>query len=82
MPSTHIFLTIIDKLGLHQEVRDDAISYLREEIPRKFPGIKTIPTTETKKKSIIHSVRAKNSSGYDGITSLCIPNYSTINLHL
>jgi hypothetical protein len=40
-------LTITDKLGLYQEVRGDAISFLRGGIPRKFPGIKTIPTAET-----------------------------------
>jgi hypothetical protein len=57
--NTH-FLRITDKLGLHQEVRSDAISFLREAIPRKFPGITTIPTTETEMKSIIHSLRAKN----------------------
>jgi hypothetical protein len=40
-----------------QEVR-------REAYPRKFPGIKTIPTTATEIKSTIHVLKAKNSSGY------------------
>jgi hypothetical protein len=48
-------------------VRGYAISFLREAYPRKFPGIKTIPTTETEIKSIIQSLKARNSSGYDGI---------------
>jgi hypothetical protein len=50
-------------------VRSDVISFLKKRFPRKFPTIKTIPTTETEIKSIIHSLRAKNSSGYDRITS-------------
>jgi hypothetical protein len=58
------FLTITDKLGLHQEGRSDAISFLR-----KFPGINTIPNTEIEMKSIIHSLKAKNFLGYDGITN-------------
>jgi hypothetical protein len=43
--------------------------FLKKAFPRKFPGIKTIPTTKTEIKSIIHSLKAKNSSGYDAITS-------------
>jgi hypothetical protein len=50
-------------------MRSGAISFLREAIPRKFPHMETIPTTETEIKSMIHSVKAKNSSGYDGITN-------------
>jgi hypothetical protein len=54
---------------LHQEARGDAISFLKDAFPRKFPGIKTIPTTETERKSIINSLKTRNSSGYDRITS-------------
>jgi hypothetical protein len=50
-------------------VRADAISFLREAIPRKFPGIETIPTTETEIKIIIHSLKAKNLTDYDGTTN-------------
>jgi hypothetical protein len=45
-----IFLTITENLNVHQEVRADVISYLKEEFPTKFFGIKTIPTTEIDKK--------------------------------
>jgi hypothetical protein len=55
-------------LSLHQE-ESYVISFLKKAFPRKFPGMKTIPTTETEIKSIIHSLKAKNSSGYVGITS-------------
>jgi hypothetical protein len=47
----------------------DAILCLREAFPPKFAGIKTIPVIETEIKSIIHSLKAKNSSGFDAITS-------------
>jgi hypothetical protein len=82
-----LFITTAGNLNLHQEVRGSAISFLREAYPRKFPFIKTIPTTETEIKNVIQSLKTKNSSGYDGITSkifksLCIPNQSPINLHL
>jgi hypothetical protein len=55
------FLTSAEILNLHQEVRGDAISFLREAYPRKFTGIKTIPTTQTEIKRIIHSLKAKTS---------------------
>jgi hypothetical protein len=49
------FLTITENLNLNQEARGDAISFLKDAFPRTFPGIKTISTTETEIKSIIHS---------------------------
>jgi hypothetical protein len=47
-------------------VRGDAISFIKEAYPRKFPGIRTIPTTQTEIKRIIHSLRAKSSLGFMG----------------
>jgi hypothetical protein len=41
--------------------REDAVSFLKAAFPVKFPGIKIIPTTETEMKSIIHSLKSKNS---------------------
>jgi hypothetical protein len=60
-------LRITENLSLHQE-EIDVISFLKKAFPRKFPGIKTIPTTKTAIKSIILSLKGKNSSGYDGVT--------------
>jgi hypothetical protein len=40
-------------------VKDEAISFLREAFPKYFLGIKIIPT---------NSLKAKNSSDYNGIT--------------
>jgi hypothetical protein len=62
------FLQTIENLSLHQE-ESNVILFLKKAFPRKFPGIKTIPTTKTEIKGIIHSLKAKNYSGYDGITS-------------
>jgi hypothetical protein len=64
-----LLLTTAENLNLHPEVGGDAISFLREAYPRKSLGIKTIPTTETEIRSIIHSLKAKNSLDYIGITS-------------
>jgi hypothetical protein len=66
------FFLTITQINLHQEAGDDAISFLREAFPEKFPGIKTIPSMETEIKSIIHSLKTRNPSGYDGITSKII----------
>jgi hypothetical protein len=66
------FLQITENLSLHQEECGDVISFLKNAFfPIKFPGIKTIPTTKTEIKSIIHSIKAKkNSSGYDGTSKI------------
>jgi hypothetical protein len=48
--------------------RDDTILLLEHAFPGNFPGIKIIPATETETKSIQHSLKSKNSSGYVGIT--------------
>jgi hypothetical protein len=40
-------LIITENLNVHQEVKGDAISFLKEAFPTKFPDIKTIPTIET-----------------------------------
>jgi hypothetical protein len=39
--------------------REDAISFLKDGFPVKFPSIKIIPTTETEIKSIIQSLKSK-----------------------
>jgi hypothetical protein len=62
-------LTITESLNLHQVGREDATLFLKDAFPVKFHGIKIIPTTETEIKCIIQSLKAKNSSGYDEITS-------------
>jgi hypothetical protein len=62
-------LKITENLDLHQEARGDAILFLKNAFPRKLPDFKIIPTTETEIKSIIQSLKAKNSTGYDGIIS-------------
>jgi hypothetical protein len=53
------FLTITENLNLHREVKNDAISFLKEAFPRKYPGIKTILTIETEIKSIVHSFKSE-----------------------
>jgi hypothetical protein len=72
------FLTIIENLNLHQEVRGDAILFLKEALPRKFPGIKIIPATETEMKSIMHSLKTRNSSGYDLMTSKILKVFASL----
>jgi hypothetical protein len=57
-------LAVTEKLNFHQELRGDAILILKEAFRGKFHGVNTIPTTETEIKSIIHFLRARNSSSY------------------
>jgi hypothetical protein len=39
--------------------KEDAISFLKDALPVKFPDIKIIPTTETEINSIIYSLKSK-----------------------
>jgi hypothetical protein len=76
------FLIISENLNLHQEVKYGAISSLRKACSRKFPDIKTIPTSETEIKSISHSLKFKNSSGHDdGITSKIVKFCASLTSH-
>jgi hypothetical protein len=74
------FLQITKNLSLHQGESGDVISFLIKACPRKFPVIKTIPTTKTEIRSIIHYLKSRNPSSYDGITSrifkVCAPQIS------
>jgi hypothetical protein len=54
------FLQTTENLSLHQK-ESGVIAFLKKDFPRKFPGIKTIPTTETKIKSMLPSLRAKKT---------------------
>jgi hypothetical protein len=48
-------MTITEKLNLHQEVRGDVTSFLKEALPRKFHGVKTIPANETEYNTLSQS---------------------------
>jgi hypothetical protein len=58
--------------------KEDALSFIWDAFPVKFPDIKIIPTTKTEIKSIIHSLKSKNSSGYDEITSKILKACSAV----
>jgi hypothetical protein len=51
----NVFITI--SLNLHKMGKEDAISFLKDVFPVKFPDIKIIPTTEIEIKNIIHSLK-------------------------
>jgi hypothetical protein len=63
------FLTVAEKLNVQKFEKGDAISLLKESFPGIFPSIKIIPITEAEIKSIIRSLKPKNSSGYDEINN-------------
>jgi hypothetical protein len=68
MPSI-LFLENYWKSRLTSGSKRHAISFLKNAFPRNFPDFNITATTETEIKSIIHSLKAKYSTGYDGITS-------------
>jgi sarcosine oxidase/L-pipecolate oxidase len=62
------FLSIAENLNLHQVGKEIQL-FLKNAFPCKFHGIKIVPTSEAEIKSIILSIKSKNSSGYDKITT-------------
>jgi hypothetical protein len=53
----NFFVTMTESLNFHQVEREHAILFLKDAFHVKFPGIKIIPTTETKIKRIIQSLK-------------------------
>jgi hypothetical protein len=79
----NFFLTVTEKLNTQKPEKGDAISFLKNSFPGNFTSIKIIPVTVTEIKSIICSLKPKNSSGYDEITSKILKTCaSTISLRL
>ena len=65
----NFFITITEKFNIQQVEKGDAMSLLKDSFPGNFSSIKIIPISEAQIKSIIHSLKQKNSSGYNEITS-------------
>jgi hypothetical protein len=72
------FLTVTEKLNLQKPEKGDAISFLIDSFPGNFPSIKIIPITEAEIKSIVCSLKPKNSSGYDEVTSKILKSCASI----
>jgi hypothetical protein len=49
--------------------KEDPIAFLKDPFSCKFHGIKIVPTSWAGMKSIILSLKSKNSSSYDEIKS-------------
>jgi hypothetical protein len=79
----NFFLTVTEKLNTQKPEKGDAILFLKDSFPGNFTSIKLIPVTATEIKSIIRSLKPKNSSGYDEITRKILKTCaSTISLPL
>jgi hypothetical protein len=83
-PLITFFLTTSENLHRYKSVKRDAISFLRDSFPGNFPTINIIPITEAETKSIISSLKPKNTSGYNEITSkiMCFIDQYPIKLYL
>ena len=61
------FLNITGSLDIHIAKDSDPLSLLKKSHPSVIPPIQTVPISEGDIKSIISSLKSKNSSSYDGI---------------
>jgi len=78
MPSITFFLTTSDKLNRYKSEKKDVILFLKDSFPGNFPTLNIIPVTEAEIKGIISSLKPKNSSGYDEITSKIIKSCASL----
>ena len=65
----NFFLTATEKLNIQKSNKGDAISFLKNSFPEKIPSMELIPITAAEINSIISSLKPKNPSGYDEMTS-------------
>jgi hypothetical protein len=63
------FLNITENLNVQSVKNNSPISFLRDSYPSGFPPMNIIPVTEAEIKIIINSLKAKDSSGYEEISS-------------
>jgi hypothetical protein len=63
-------VNFLTSLNLHKMGDKKMLFHFAASFPVNFPNIKTISTTETEIKSIIHSLKSKNLSGYDEISKI------------
>jgi hypothetical protein len=62
------FLNVTENLNT-QSAKDNSISLLKNYYPSEFPPMQIVPVTEGEIRSIIGSLKSKNSSGFDGIST-------------
>jgi hypothetical protein len=74
----NFFITAAEKLNIQKSDKVDAISFLKASFTGNFPSIKLISVTVAEIKSTISSLKPKNSSGYDEITSKILKNSASI----
>jgi len=63
------FLNIPGNLNIQAIKNNDFISQLKKHYPYAFPPMQTVPVTEGEIRGIINSLKPKNSSGYNGIST-------------
>jgi len=70
------FLTITERMNNDTTTitKEDTIKYLSKAIPRTFPNMNLMSTTENEIKSKINFLKSKNSCGYNEISTLLLKN--------
>ena len=66
---SNYFLNIPGNLNIQAAKNNDFIPLLEKHYPYAFPPMQTVPVTEGEIRGIINSMKPKNSSGYDGIST-------------
>jgi hypothetical protein len=74
----NFFLTATEKLNVQKFEKGDAMSCLKDSFPGSFPHIKIIRITEAEIKSMICSLKPKNSSGYDEMNSKILKTCASV----
>jgi hypothetical protein len=62
-------LNITENLNILIAKENNPVSLLKKYYPFEFPPMQKLPITEAEIRSIISSLKSKNSSGYDGIST-------------
>ena len=63
------FLNVPGNLKIQATKNNDFISLLEKHYPYAFPPMQIVPVTEGEIRGIINTMKPKNSSGYDGIST-------------
>ena len=67
---SNFLLTAMEKLNIQKSNKGDAILFQKDSFPENISSTELIPITATEIKSVVSSLKQKNSSGYDEITSI------------
>jgi hypothetical protein len=69
------FITVTENLTAKKDDKNEAIKLLSNSKHDNLPEFKLRPITEAEVKNTLNTLKAKNSTGYDGISSIILKYY-------